>query len=62
MKFAGGANSPFAIEMKKLVTFWVQERRSVPCSLAGMTLELWEKSSRVEAVEQVEGEVVVGTG
>ena len=46
MKFAGGANSPFALEMRELVTFWVQERRSVPCFLAAMTLELWEKGTK----------------
>ena len=56
MKFSGGPNSPFAAEMRELVTFWVQERRSVPCFLAAMTLELWEKSSRAEAVEDVEKE------
>jgi mitotic spindle assembly checkpoint protein MAD1 len=55
MKFSGGANSPFAMEMKELVNFWVQERRSVPCFLAAMTLELFEKSSRVEAGGGSEG-------
>lgn len=48
MKFSGGANSPFALEMRELVTFWVQERRSVPCFLAAMTLELFERNSRVQ--------------
>ena len=48
MKFSGGASSAFAVQMKELVRFWVQERRSVPCFLAAMTLELFEKSSRAE--------------
>lgn len=47
MKFASGANSPFALEMRDLVTFWVQERTSVPCFMAAMTLALWEKSMGV---------------
>ena len=58
MKFSGGASSPFATEMKELVRFWVQERRSVPCFLAAMTLELFEKSSKVEAQGLVGGEEV----
>lgn len=58
MKFSGGANSPFAMDMRELVTFWVQGRRSVPCFLAAMTLELFERSSRVEA----EGESVQAGG
>lgn len=61
MKFSGGANCPFAVEMKELVTIWVQERRSVPCFLAAMTLELFEKSSRGEAGEE-NGEVEEETG
>ena len=56
MKFSGGPNSPFAAEMRELVAFWLQVRRSVPCFLGAMTLELWEKSSRAEAVEDVEKE------
>lgn len=56
MKFSGGASSPFAVEMRELVRFWVQERRSVPCFLAAMTLELFEKSSRVEGEGQGGGE------
>jgi len=48
MKFSGGQGSPFAVEMKELVRFWVQERRSVPCFLAAVTLELFERCARVE--------------
>jgi mitotic spindle assembly checkpoint protein MAD1 len=62
MKFSGGANSPFAVEMRELVTFWVQERRSVPCFLAAMTLELWEKSSKDEGEGEAEGEGEGGNG
>ncbi len=58
MKFSGGANSPFAMEMKELVRFWVQERRSVPCFLAAMTLELFEKASKLEPEGLVGGEEV----
>lgn len=54
MKFSGGANSAFAVEMKELVNFWVQERRSVPCFLAAMTLELFEKRPRADAEAAVE--------
>ena len=46
MKFSGGAHGEFAYEMKELVNFWVAERRSVPCFLAAMTLELFEKDGR----------------
>jgi mitotic spindle assembly checkpoint protein MAD1 len=55
MKFSGGQESPFAVEMKELVRFWVQERRSVPCFLAAVTLELFERSVRVESGEEGEG-------
>jgi mitotic spindle assembly checkpoint protein MAD1 len=48
MKFSGGQGSPFALEMKELVRFWVQERRSVPCFLAAVTLELFERCARFE--------------
>ena len=43
MKIAGGNSSPFALEIQDLVKFWVQERGEIPCFLAAMTLENYEK-------------------
>lgn len=43
MKVSGGVKSEFAKEIRGLVDFWVEGRGQVPCLLAAMTLEFWEK-------------------
>ncbi|KKY18344.1 putative m protein repeat protein [Phaeomoniella chlamydospora] len=50
MKFAAGPNSPFALECKDLVRFWVQERGEVPCFLAAVALECYERTTRAARV------------
>ncbi|KAF2703114.1 mitotic spindle assembly checkpoint protein-like protein MAD1 [Pleomassaria siparia CBS 279.74] len=44
MKVSGGEQSAFANEIRDTITFWVEERKEIPCFLAAMTLEFWEKS------------------
>jgi mitotic spindle assembly checkpoint protein MAD1 len=46
MKVSGGPNSLFALEIKNLITFWVEGRKEIPCFLAAMTLEFYEKTTR----------------
>jgi mitotic spindle assembly checkpoint protein MAD1 len=46
MKIAGGAESDFAMEIKGLIRFWVQERKEIPGFLAACTLEFYEKTTR----------------
>ncbi len=47
MKIGGGNNGGFAKEIRELVKFWVQERKEIPCFLAAMTLEFYDRG-RVE--------------
>ncbi|KAI9809243.1 MAG: hypothetical protein M1825_002534 [Sarcosagium campestre] len=44
MKISGGENSAFKREIRGLVRFWVEERKDIPCFLAAMTLEFYERS------------------
>lgn len=46
MKISGGPDGLFAREIKNLVRFWVEERKEIPCFLAAMTLEFYEKTTR----------------
>ena len=46
MKVSGGPNSAFKREIKDLIRFWVEERKEIPCFLAAMTLEFYEKTTR----------------
>ncbi|KAI9778751.1 MAG: coiled-coil domain-containing protein mad1 [Peltula sp. TS41687] len=46
MKISGGPNGSFTREIKDLVRFWVDERKEIPCFLAAMTLEFYEKTTR----------------
>jgi mitotic spindle assembly checkpoint protein MAD1 len=43
MKVSGGPQSEFAREIRGLIEFWVDGKGQVPCFLAAMTLEFWEK-------------------
>ena len=46
MKVSGGPQSVFAMEIRDLITFWVEERKEIPCFLAAMTLEFYERTTR----------------
>jgi len=46
MKISGGPNSLFAMEIKHLIKFWVEERKDIPCFLAAMTLDFYDKTTR----------------
>ncbi|KAA8651752.1 hypothetical protein EYZ11_000048 [Aspergillus tanneri] len=46
MKISGGPNSLFAMEIKHLIKFWVEERKDIPCFLAAMTLDFFDKTTR----------------
>ncbi|KAK1146535.1 coiled-coil domain-containing protein mad1 [Aspergillus melleus] len=46
MKISGGPNSLFAMEIKPIIKFWVEERKDIPCFLAAMTLDFFEKTTR----------------
>jgi mitotic spindle assembly checkpoint protein MAD1 len=43
MKISGGPKGAFAQEIKELVKYWVQERKEIPCFLAAMTLEFYDR-------------------
>ena len=44
MKIAGGTRGAFAREIEGLVRFWVQDKGQIPCFLAAMTLEFFDKA------------------
>ena len=46
MKVSGGPQSAFAREIKDLIAFWVEGRKEVPCFLAAMTLEFYDRTTR----------------
>lgn len=46
MKISGGPSSLFAMEIKPLIKFWVEERKDIPCFLAAMTLDFYDKTTR----------------
>ncbi|KAI5291484.1 coiled-coil domain-containing protein mad1 [Ascosphaera aggregata] len=46
MKISGGPNSLFAMEIRDLIKFWVEERKDIPCFLAAMTLDFYDKTTR----------------
>lgn len=50
MKISGGPNSLFAMEIKHLIKFWVEERKDIPCFLAAMTLDFYDKTTRAMRV------------
>ena len=43
MKVSGGPQSEFAREIRGLIDYWVDGKGQVPCLLAAMTLEFYEK-------------------
>ena len=46
MKVSGGPQSVFAGEIKGLIEFWVEGRKEIPCFLAAMTLEFYDRTTR----------------
>ncbi len=47
MKMCGGeVNNSFNEECANLITFWVKERREIPCFLSALNLELYERTSK----------------
>ncbi|OXV11466.1 hypothetical protein Egran_00773 [Elaphomyces granulatus] len=50
MKISGGPNSLFALEIRHLIKFWVEERKDIPCFLAAMTLEFYDKTTRAARI------------
>ncbi|OAP54212.1 hypothetical protein AYL99_11747 [Fonsecaea erecta] len=48
MKISGGPGSPFAAEIRDLINFWGKGKKQIPCFLAVMTLEFYEKSTNRE--------------
>ncbi|KAJ0424846.1 spindle assembly checkpoint component Mad1 [Aspergillus carlsbadensis] len=50
MKISSGPNSLFAMEIKHLIKFWVEERKDIPCFLAAMTLDFYDKTTRAARI------------
>ncbi|KAK6541285.1 coiled-coil domain-containing protein mad1 [Orbilia ellipsospora] len=48
MKLCGGTNSQFAREIKNQLKFYVEERKEIPCFLAALTMEGYEKTTRAQ--------------
>ncbi|KAJ4346540.1 coiled-coil domain-containing protein mad1 [Didymosphaeria variabile] len=43
MKVSGGERSAFAGEIRDSIVYWVEGRKEIPCFLAALTMEFWEK-------------------
>lgn len=43
MKVSGGEQSVFAQEIRDPIVYWVEGRKEIPCFLAALTLEFWER-------------------
>jgi chromosome segregation ATPase len=50
MKVSGGPRSAFANEIRDLITFWVDGRKTIPGFLAAMTLEFLERQYKDETI------------
>lgn len=50
MKVSGGPQSAFAGEIRGQIEFWVEGRKEIPCFLAALTLEFWERTTRAQKV------------
>ncbi|PGH06703.1 hypothetical protein AJ80_08120 [Polytolypa hystricis UAMH7299] len=50
MKISGGPSSLFALEIRDLIKFWVEERKDIPCFLAAMTLDFYDKTTRAARI------------
>ena len=45
MKVSGGEQSAFAGEIRDQIVYWVEGRKEIPCFLAALTMEFWERRS-----------------
>ncbi|KAJ4303568.1 coiled-coil domain-containing protein mad1 [Kalmusia sp. IMI 367209] len=45
MKVSGGERSAFAGEIRDQIVYWVEGRKEIPCFLAALTLEFWERKN-----------------
>lgn len=43
MKVSGGEQSVFAGEIRDQIVYWVEGRKEIPCFLAALSLEFWER-------------------
>lgn len=43
MKVSGGEHSAFANEIRDQITYWAEEKKEIPCMLAAMTIEFYER-------------------
>lgn len=43
MKVSGGEHSEFAGEIRDQIVYWVEGRKEIPCFLAALSLEFWER-------------------
>ncbi|KAK6330145.1 coiled-coil domain-containing protein mad1 [Orbilia blumenaviensis] len=48
MKLCGGPSSQFAREIRNQLKFYVEERKEIPCFLAALTMEGYEKTTRAQ--------------
>ena len=48
MKVSGGEQSEFAGEIRDQIVYWVEGRKEIPCFLAALTLEFWERGPGAE--------------
>lgn len=46
MKVSGGPQSLFAKEIRSQIEFWVEGRKEIPCFLAALTLEFYDRTTR----------------
>lgn len=46
MKFVGIDDGPLTAQHENLVSFWIKERRDIPCFLAALNLELYDQTTK----------------
>ena len=49
-KTSAGPESDFAIEIRPLIRFWVEERKWIPGFLSALTLEFYERTTRARGI------------
>ncbi|KAF2240858.1 MAD-domain-containing protein [Trematosphaeria pertusa] len=50
MKVSGGEQSAFASEIRDQIVYWVEGRKEIPCFLAALTLEFWERGNATRSL------------
>ena len=53
MKVSGGEQSAFAGEIRDQIVYWVEGRKEIPCFLAALTLEFWERKNGDVTTRQI---------